>query len=290
MSVRSIVGIAIVAAALFGLLLSSKWAWRVAAVLLVVAGAAAFAAPILPLRDPQAQSSVERLLPPSPKYWLGTDELGRDVFSRLVHGGRYSLSVGIVAVGMAFLIGVPLGIIGGYWGGNVDRAAAMVIEIVMAFPGILLALVLIAVLGPSLGNVMLAVGISQIPQYARQARASTLSVREQEYVLAALVSGTSTTRILVRHVLPNIFAPLVVVATMGLGGAILEAAGLSYLGLSGDPSRPEWGNMLNLSRERFRAQPWLVVAPGLAITLSVLSFNILGDALRDWLDPKLSGR
>lgn len=261
--------------------------WLLGAVFLIAAGGLAAAAPLLPIADPQAQDSLDRLQPPSWRHWLGTDDLGRDVFSRLIHGGRYSLSVGFVAVGLAFCVGVPLGVAGGYWGGWIDRVAAALVEILMAFPGVLLALVMIAVLGPGLGNVMIAVGIAQIPHYARQARASTLSVREQEFILAAVASGASTPTILVRHVLPNVFAPVVVVATMGLGGAILEAAGLSYLGLSGDPSRPEWGQMLNLSRERFTAQPWLVVAPGLAITLSVLSFNLVGDALRDWLDPRL---
>jgi peptide/nickel transport system permease protein len=156
----------------------------------------------------------------------------------------------------------------------------------MTCPGILLALVLIAIFGPSLGNVMMAVGIAQAPHYARQARASTLSIREHEYVLAARAVGSTRWFILTRHVLPNAMAPVIVLATMGLGSAILDAAGLSYLGLSGDPSRPEWGSMLTADRERFLSQPWLVVAPGLAITASVLSFNILGDALRDRLDPK----
>jgi peptide/nickel transport system permease protein len=264
--------------------------WRLGAVYLIAASGLAALAPALPLSDPDVQDSLARLQPPSWNHWLGTDDLGRDVLSRLIHGGRYSLSVGFVAVGLAFAVGVPLGVAGGYWGGWIDRAVAAVVEVLMAFPGVLLALVMIAVLGPGLGNVMIAVGIAQIPHYARQARASTLSVREQEFILAALASGASTPTILTRHVLPNIFAPVVVVATMGLGGAILEAAGLSYLGLSGDPSRPEWGQMLNLSRERFTAQPWLVVAPGLAITLSVLSFNLVGDALRDWLDPRLGDR
>lgn len=263
------------------------WATMAAILFLALAGGGAIFADWLGLPDPQALSKENRLQPPSPYHWLGTDDLGRDMLSRVVHGGRYSLSIGLLVVGLAFSIGVPLGIVAGYWGGVADRVISSIVEIVMAFPGILLALVLIAVLGPGLGNVMLAVGIAQIPHYARQARASTLSVREQEYVLAARIAGTSTPRILVRHVLRNIFAPVLVVATMGLGGAILDAAALSFLGLSGDPSLPEWGNILFTNRERFADEPWLVLSPGLAITGTVLSFNILGDALRDWLDPKL---
>jgi ABC-type dipeptide/oligopeptide/nickel transport system permease subunit len=208
----------------------------------------------------------------------------------VVHGGRYSLFVGVLAVGLALAIGGPMGMLGGYIGGWVDRLTSSITEILLAIPGILMALVAIAVLGPGLFNVMLAVGLAQIPHFARQARASTLSVRSQEYVLASRLAGSSHVRVLWNHVLPNVAAPVLVLATMGLGSAILEAAALSFLGLSGDPNRPEWGNMLQLTRERFADQPWLVVAPGLAITSSVLSFNILGDWIRDRLDPKLQGR
>lgn len=247
---------------------------------------AALFASYLPLEDPMKQSSTERLQPPSTAHWLGTDDLGRDVLSRMIHGGRYSLSIGVLAVGMAALVGVPLGILGGYFGGWVDRLSASVVELLMAFPGVLLALVMVAVLGPSLTNVMIAVGIAQVPLYARQARASVLGVRQMEYVLAGRACGSSEWFLLTRHVLPNVAAPLLVVATMGLGSAILDAAGLSFLGLSGDPSRPEWGSMLTADRERVLRQPWLIVAPGVAITGSVLAFNILGDCLQDRLNPR----
>jgi len=272
-------------------LVSSVAVWRVIPIALAISflvgvGSLAIFASSLPIRDPYTQRSEDRLQPPSSQYWLGTDDLGRDLMSRAIYGGRYSLSVGLVAVGLAFLIGVPLGIVGGYAGGWIDRILMSIVEIVMAVPGILLALVMISILGPSLGNVMIAVGISQIPAYARQSRGGTLSLANQEFVLAARVSGTSSFRILVRHILPNVIAPVLVVATLGLGSAILEAAALSFLGLSGDPNRPEWGSMLNMTRERFQDQPWLVLVPGFAITASVLSFNVLGDALRDWLDPK----
>lgn len=259
----------------------------VAAVFLAFVGLAAILAPALPLADPYQQVAAERLEPPSRKHWLGTDDLGRDVLSRLVYGGRCSLLVGLVAVGLAAGLGIPLGIAGGYAGGWADRLIVSVVEIVMAFPGVLLALVLVAVMGPSLVNVMIAVGLSQAPHFARQARASTLTAREMDYVAAARSFGATGWFILTRHLLPNVLAPLVVVATMGLGGAILDAAGLGFLGLAGDPSRPEWGGMLTADRERFLTQPWLVLAPGVAITGAVLSFNLLGDAVRDWLDPRV---
>ncbi|QDU60808.1 Glutathione transport system permease protein GsiD [Planctomycetes bacterium Pan216] len=262
------------------------WTLRLAVAFLLLVSVSALFAPLLGLDDPYAQESDQRLQAPSWRHPFGTDDLGRDIFSRVVFGGRVSLSVGLVAVGLAFGVGVPLGVTSGYLGGGVDRCLSVVIEVLMTLPAILLALVMVAILGPSLGNVMLAVGISQIPHFARQARASTLSVREHDYVLAASALGATTFRLLRRHVLPNVLAPVVVVATMGLGGAILESAGLSFLGLAGDPSRPEWGSMLTANRERFLQQPWLVIAPGIAITGTVLSFNIVGDALRDWLDPR----
>jgi peptide/nickel transport system permease protein len=260
-----------------------------AGVFLAVTAGLAVLSPWLGLRDPYAQNSVDRLQPPSAEHWFGTDDLGRDLLSRVIHGGRYSLFVGVLAVGVAVSIGGSMGILGGYFGGVLDRCFSSMTEILLAVPGILIALVTIAVLGPGLFNVMIAVGLSQIPHYARQSRASTLSVRSREYVLASRLAGSSHVRVLCYHVLPNVLAPVLVLATMGLGSAILEAAALSFLGLSGDPNRPEWGNMLQLTRERFVDQPWLVLVPGLAMTASVLSFNILGDWVRDRLDPKNSG-
>ncbi|MFO0945909.1 MAG: ABC transporter permease [Planctomycetota bacterium] len=263
-----------------------SWSAWASGLFLLAAVLLALFADYLPLADPMAQSSDHRLQPPSAAHWLGTDDLGRDVLSRMIHGGRYSLSIGILAVGLAAVVGIPLGIVGGYFGGWTDRLFSSLVELLMAFPGVLLALVMVAVLGPSLTNVMIAVGIAQIPVYARQARASALSVRQQEYVLAGRACGSTEWFILTRHVLPNVAAPLLVVATMGLGSAILDAAGLSFLGLSGDPSRPEWGSMLTADRERVLRQPWLIIAPGAAITGSVLAFNILGDCLQDKLNPR----
>lgn len=266
-----------------------SWSVVASAVFLLVVGLSALLAPWLPIADPAVQSSEDRLKAPTLKHPFGTDDLGRDIFSRVVYGGRSSLSVGFFSVAIALAIGLPLGLAAGYFGGALDRLVAAVIEALMAFPGILLALVLAAILGPSLPNVILAVGIAQIPHYARQARASALTVREQEYILASRSVGAGPFFIVTRHVLPNVIAPVLVIATMGLGGAVLDAAGLSFLGLAGDPNRPEWGSMLTLNRERMIQQPWLVLAPGAAITGVVLSFNILGDALRDFLDPRLEG-
>ena len=265
-----------------------SWSVHVSALFLVTLASTALAAPWLPIEDPNHTSAERRLQPPSARHWFGTDDLGRDIFSRVAYGGRNSLMVGVVAVGLALSIGLPLGVAAGYLGGWIDRLVAAVVEVLMAFPSILLALVIVAVFGASLTNVMLAVGVAQIPHYARQARASALSVRELDYVSASRATGASTAFILLRHIIPNILAPVLVLATMGLGGAILDAAGLGFLGLSGDPNRPEWGGMLTADRERFQQQPWLVLAPGIAITGSVLAFNILGDALRDHLDPRLA--
>jgi peptide/nickel transport system permease protein len=261
-----------------------------AGIILATVSFLAIASPVLPLQDPYVQQSLDRLMPPSSAHWLGTDDLGRDLLSRLLHGGRYSLFVGMVAVGISLGIGGTLGICGGYAGGWIDRGISSITEILLAVPGILIALVTIAVLGPSLFNIMIAVGLSQIPHYARQSRASVLSIRSQDFVLASRMAGSSHGRIMLYHILPNVAGPILVLATMGLGSAILESAALSFLGLSGDPNRPEWGSMLHLTRERFQDQPWLVLVPGLAISGSVLSFNILGDWLRDRLDPKLQSR
>ena len=265
----------------------APWVSGAAAAFLVVAATSALLAPALPLADPMDVGG-RALRRPSADHWLGTDALGRDVLSRVVFGARSSLSVGLAAVAIAMSVGMPMGILAGYAGGWIDRAVSSVVEVMMAFPSIVLALVVLAVFGGSLVNVCIAVGLAQIPHYARQARGSALEVRSQEYVTAARALGAGDLRILLRHVLPNAFAPVLVVATMGLGTAILDAAGLSFLGLAGDPNRPEWGNMLTADRDRFRQQPWLVVAPGVAITGAVLSFNVLGDALRDWLDPRLA--
>lgn len=252
--------------------------------LYVGAAAAADAAPRPPLEINQ-NLSLKR---PGESGLLGTDQLGRDVFSRVLHGARVSLLIGLISVAVALAIGVPMGLIAGGAGGLPDLAIMRVVDVMLAFPGILLAIALMAVLGPSLPNLMLAVGIVNVPVYARQVRASVLQVRDLDYVVAARALGAGRSRVLVRHVLPNILAPILVLATLGIGTAILEAAGLGFVGLGVEPDSPEWGTMLAQSRRYFLDCPWTVIAPGAAISLAILGFNLIGDALRDFLDPRSS--
>ncbi|MFO8061163.1 MAG: ABC transporter permease [Bacillota bacterium] len=243
-------------------------------------------APQLSPYDPY-DVSPNRLAPPSRENPLGTDPLGRDVLSRLLYGGRISLQVGLIAVGIAAVMGTTLGLVAGYLGGWLDNVIMRVMDILLAFPGILLALVIIAVLGSGLFNVMIALGIASIPQYTRLVRGSVLSVKENEYVMAAVAQGAGVPRILIRHLIPNISAPIIVVSTLGVAGAILACAGLSFIGLGPPPPTAEWGAMLAGSRVYIRRAWWLVAFPGLAITLSVVAINMFGDGLRDALDPEL---
>lgn len=236
--------------------------------------------------DPYTQNLVERLLPPSPKHFFGTDYAGRDIFTRIIYGARISLTVGFISVFFALSFGVFLGLISGYFGGLWDVLIMRLIDIMLAFPTILLAIGIVAVLGPKLENTMIAVGIVSIPTFARIVRASVLSVKEKDFIVATKAVGVSTGKILLKHILPNIVAPIIVQATLGIGSAILEAAGLSFLGLGAKPPTPEWGAMLSESRQYLRTAPWTVVFPGLAIMMLVLAFNLFGDALRDVFDPK----
>jgi peptide/nickel transport system permease protein len=252
--------------------------------LLIVA--VALAAPWLARHDPVRQSLRTALQPPSATYPLGTDQFGRDIYSRLVHGARISLRVGLVSVGIALVLGTPLGLLAGYYRGVVDSAVSRFVDIVLAFPAVLLALAIMAVLGPSLTNAMIAVGVSILPQYVRVARASTLSVAELDYVVAARAVGASDVSIIARHVLPNVALPLVVLTSLQMASAVLFAASLSFLGLGAQPPTPEWGAMLTTGRTYMRDAWWIPVFPGLAITLTVLSLNLLGDGLRDALDPR----
>lgn len=252
------------------------------ALFLLVAAFAPWVAP----QDPLAQDLYGRLSPPSAKNWFGTDDFGRDVLSRVLHGSRVSLRVGVAAVAVALLAGTAIGLIAGYRGGALDNVLMRLMDLMLAFPSILLAIVVVAVLGPSLNNAMLAVGIVSIPQYARLVRASVLSIREQDYVTAARAIGAGDARIVLVAILPNCIAPLTVQATLGMAGAILDAAGLSFLGLGAQPPTPEWGAMLSGGRDFILSAPWVLTFPGLAILLTVLAFNLLGDGLRDALDPK----
>ena len=249
--------------------------------------AAALGAPWIAPHDPVAPAIETVLQPPSQAHPFGTDELGRDVLSRVVYGSRVSLGVGVVAVGIAATIGTAGGLVAGFYGGRWDAAVMRATDVLLAFPGILLAIAIVATLGPSLINVMIAVGIGAIPVYTRTVRGSTLAVRRMEYVEAARAAGATTGRLMTRHVLRNITAPILILATLGVGVTILSAAGVSYVGLGAQPPTPEWGAMLSGARQYLRDAWWTAVFPGLAITLTVVGMNLLGDGLRDLLDPRL---
>lgn len=244
-------------------------------------------APLIATHDPRHANVVERLKGWSAAHYLGTDGVGRDIFSRVVYGTRISLKVGLIAMSFSIGFGTFFGAIAGYYGGKLDNLIMRLMDMMLAMPSILLAMVIVTILGQSLTNAIIAVSIVYIPQYARILRAAVLKVRELDYVVAAKVIGASNSRILLTTVLPNCIAPLIVQATLGIGAAILDAAGLSFLGLGAEIGEPEWGAMLNENRKFIRRSPLAVTAPGIAIFLIVLGFNLLGDALRDALDPQI---
>jgi peptide/nickel transport system permease protein len=256
-------------------------------IMLLAIGVSAALAPLIARFDPIAIDPSHALYSPGLPYFLGSDQYGRDVFSRVIFGSRISLTVGPIAVAIALVPGVALGLLAGYYGRWIDIVLMRAVDVMLAFPGILLALGIVAVLGPSLSSLMVAVGISSIPTYARLTRGSVLAARENLYVDAARVIGATDGEILVRHILPNVVAPIIVVATLGVGSAILVAATLSFLGLGSQPPTPEWGRMLSEGRQYLREQWWIATFPGLAIMLTVLALNMLGDGLRDALDPRL---
>ena len=255
--------------------------------ILAALGTMAVTAPWLATRDPIRTAAREALQPPGARFLLGSDQFGRDVASRVVYGARVSLLVGLISVSIAVAIGAPLGLVSGYYGGRLDATIMRVMDVLLAFPGILLALAIVSVLSPGLGNVMIAVGLSAVPGYARLVRATVLAAREHLYVEAARALGRRDGGILVRDILPNVVAPLIVTATLGLGGAILSAAALSFLGLGSQPPQPEWGRMLSEGRDYLREAWWISTFPGLGILLTVLAMNLVGDGLRDVLDPRL---
>lgn len=276
-------------------LLAAKWPVLALGILAVVAVVAAFGPWLAPL-DPARQSITSRLAAPltdvqGVTHWLGSDVLGRDVLSRLLYGARISLLVGLAAIAVGGVIGVVAGLLAGYFGGWVDDVMMRLADMQLAFPFILLAIMFLVVLGPGVGNLILVLGIGQWVTYARIVRAETLSLREKEFVEAARALGDGTASILFRTILPNIVAPLTVIASFNVASVILTEAALSFLGLGVPPSVPTWGSMLAESRDTLLANKWwLAVFPGLAIMLTVLSFNILGDWLRDVLDPRLRDR
>jgi len=256
-------------------------------IILAVLLVAAVGAPLLTPYDSLSMRPEERLQPPNRAHLFGTDVFGRDLWTRVLYGSRISLRTGVISITLAVALGVPLGLTSGYYGGSVDRLLMRLVDLMLTFPGILLALVIIAILGPNLLNAMLAVGISASPTYARVVRASVLGAREQVYVDAARAIGCRDGRIMVRHILPNTVAPIIVLGTLGVAGAIISAAALSYLGLGAQPPTPEWGALLSEGRNYLRVAWWMTAFPGLAIMIAVLAINLLGDGLRDALDPRL---
>jgi len=245
-------------------------------------------APLLAPMDPVAQNIEMRKTPPmTAGYILGTDDLGRDMLSRLIYGARISMIIGVIAVGIALFFGIIIGMVSAYFGGMVDKIVMRLVDIMLAFPYILLTIVIVAVLGPSLTNAMIAIGISQIPRYTRIVRASVLAEKENDYVLAERALGASDLELMFLSILPNCLAPISVQATLGFGSAILESAGLSFLGLGAQPPTPEWGLMIASSKEFVTNAWWIVTFPGIATLLAVLGFNLLGDGLRDILDPRM---
>jgi peptide/nickel transport system permease protein len=259
----------------------------IGAAILLIEIILAIGAPVFAPYDPLDQNPRAALQAPSREHLMGTDDTGRDLFSRVIWGARISLRVGVVSVLIGGGIGILLGVIAGFRGGWLDNLIMRFMDLLLAFPGILLALGIIAILGPGLSNVMLAVGISSIPAYTRVARGSTLALREREFVTSARSIGAQDRRIMLRYILPNVLPPLVVLATLGIAGAILTAAGLSFIGLGAVPPTPEWGAILTLGRKYINQAWWYTTFPGVAIMITVLGINMLGDALRDALDPKL---
>jgi peptide/nickel transport system permease protein len=263
---------------------------RVGTFIVAIAVLAAVVGPLVAPFDPADQELALRLAGPTGTHWFGLDELGRDIFARVLAGARISLLVGLVVVGVSSTIGIALGSIAGYFGGRIDEAISRVIDILLAFPGLLLAIALVAVLGPSFTDVILALSVIGWVGYARLVRGQVLRARELDFVEAAKALGASTARILTKHVIPTTLPAVSVQATLGMGGAILSEAALSFLGLGVQPPTPSWGTMLNYGRGHLLDAPHLTIFPGLAIATLVLGFNFLGDGLRDALDPAAQGR
>jgi peptide/nickel transport system permease protein len=247
-------------------------------------------APILAPYDPYETRLAKPLTPPNRDHFFGIDDIGRDLFSRVIYGARITLRIGVIIVAIEVSIGVILGLVAGYYGGWVDTLLMRFTDIALAFPGFILALAVISVLGPGLTNAMIAVGISAWPYFARVVRGSVLSIKEMEYVTAAQVLGARNSHVMRRAILPNVMAPIIVLASLEFPAAVLYAAALSFLGLGAQPPSPEWGTLLVDGRTYIRSAPFLVNIPGAAIFVVVLAFNLLGNSLRDVLDPRLRGR
>lgn len=252
--------------------------------------------PFIATALPDIQDLSARLIPPfwyeggSIKHLLGTDDFGRDLFSRIIYGARISIMVGAISVSISLFFGLVMGVFAGYYGGLIDAMIMRLVDMMLSIPAILLAIVIVSILGPSLYNAMIAIGIVGIPTYARIVRGSVLAEKEKEYVIASRINGSNNIRLMFKVILPNCTTPIIVQATMGFASAVLEAAGLSFLGLGAQPPTPEWGAMLADSLQFITTAPWMIFYPGLAIFLTVLGFNLIGDGLMDVLDPKLKAK
>jgi len=262
------------------------WSVRFGLAVIGLLGLVAVCGPLFPLPDPYAQNIVNALQLPSAMHWLGTDSLGRDLLSRIVAGSRFSLLIGFGAVAVGLAIGLPFGLLAGYYGGLVDTIFARVIDILLAFPGIVLALAVVAITGPGIGNLILAVGLRTIPVFARVSRAETLALRQRDFVEAARALGCRPYEVMYWHILPNIVGPLMIVASLQTATAILIGATLSFLGVGVSPEVPEWGAMLNAGRPYMMGHPHLVLVPGCTLMIAMMALNIMGDYLRDRLDPR----
>jgi len=276
----------------------SPWldAWRsfrknklalIGAIIVIFFIVLAIFAPVIAPYGFKEQVLSKRLLAPSAEHWFGTDDFGRDILSRVIYGARISLWVGFLAVVGSIIVGCLLGIIAGYYGKWIDAVISRIFDIMLAFPSILLAIAIVAVLGPSLKNALIAIAIINIPNFGRLIRSRVLSVKQEEYIVAARAVGMSNNRILFKHVLPNSMAPIIVQGTLAIATAIIEAAALGFIGLGATAPDPEWGKMLSDARPFLMQAPWTMIFPGLAIMLTVLGFNLMGDGLRDALDPRM---
>lgn len=270
------------------LLAKNKLSLAALIVLVVIVLAAILAPVIIPYPEDlvDAAHTEIKLLPPSAEHWMGTDELGRDIFSRVIYGARVSLTAALAAVGLSLVIGIPLGAIAGSFGGWVDNVIMRITDVFLSFPPLLLAIAMVALMGSSLNNAILAISLSWWPWYTRLIRGQAISVKERKFVQAAETIGTSRARIIFKHIIPNCISPVIVQASMDIGGVILTVASLSFLGLGAQLPTPEWGLMISVGRRFFPDSWWYCIFPGLAIFVTVLCFNLLGDAIREILDPK----
>lgn len=256
-------------------------------VIILILAVCAVSAPFLAPYDPTAIDIKEALMPPSPPHLLGTDQLGRDIFSRMVYGMRISLSIGFVAVGIAAIIGVALGSIAGYYGGKTDAVIMRFVDIMLCFPSFFLILAVVAIIGPSIYNIMIVIGLTSWMGMARLIRAEVLSLKEREFILAAKALGVSNVKIIIRHLIPNGIGPVLVSFVLGVAAAVLVEAALSFLGLGVQPPTPSWGNILMEGKATLGVAWWLIFFPGFAILITVLAFNLLGEGIRDYLNPRL---